>query len=77
MSLPAWGAWIEIYKCHRKGIDRLGRSPHGGRGLKLRNRGNKRVGGRSLPAWGAWIEISESGSKGGRWDVAPRMGGVD
>ena len=57
MSLPAWGAWIEIQfqTLTRRSV--AGRSPHGERGLKSRwNRGDK-PSTESLPAWGAWIEI--------------------
>ena len=34
-SLPAWGAWIEIPLLSIAGMESLGRSPHGERGLKF------------------------------------------
>ena len=34
LSQPSWAAWIEIQKKWRKKLLKLGRSPHGLRGLK-------------------------------------------
>ena len=41
LSLPAWGAWIEILSYVPSPAATLGRSPHGGRGLKLRGLGHQ------------------------------------
>ena len=57
MSLPAWGAWIEIYICSHFDKITISRSPHGGRGLKLYHAAVYAAIALSLPAWGAWIEI--------------------
>ena len=59
MSLPAWGAWIEISTENVKGGGAVRRSPHGERGLKC-SALNATVGSAwSLPAWGAWIEMEK------------------
>ena len=57
LSLPAWGAWIEIRGKRNHDSAPLGRSPHGERGLKCHRRAAQNQLNRSLPAWGAWIEI--------------------
>ncbi len=60
LSLPAWGAWIEIPSARRTKRAEKGRSPHGGRGLKLLITVSLKLDFRSLPAWGAWIEIYDN-----------------
>ena len=55
----------------------IGRSPHGGRGLKCERDGKKVATFGSLPAWGAWIEIKMREKAHELALVAPRMGGVD
>ena len=76
-SLPARGAWIEIFARTAQPCAAQRRSPHGERGLKyyIPRRLGRSV--KSLPARGAWIEIHPS-----KWivragPVAPRTGSVD
>ena len=57
MSLPAWGAWIEIHLLVSHVNIIACRSPHGGRGLKYKFTVKVFFYTKSLPAWGAWIEI--------------------
>ena len=62
-SLPAWGAWVEIYAQYKLVKSELSRSPHGERGLKyylLRQNVKLKM---SLPAWGAWVEIGSLTTK--------------
>ena len=54
-----------------------GRSPHGGRGLKLRYERVHQGLGESLPARGAWIETHTHELATPHGKVAPRTGGVD
>ena len=57
MSLPAWGAWIEIdgLRYYRAAFKSL---PAWGAWIEIRvMMVNINEDGKSLPAWGAWIEI--------------------
>ena len=57
LSLPAWGAWIEIYLWVGFFSVSQRRSPHGERGLKFLSWVRRNSHKMSLPAWGAWIEM--------------------
>ena len=76
-SLPAWGAWIEIFTVWGTKAKLKGRSPHGERGLKYLTEEDTLLFDRSLPAWGAWIEILPFAVDCFFCYVAPRMGSVD
>ena len=57
MSLPAWGAWIEIANEGKDAVPDGGSLPAWGAWIEiffLRLTSPERM---SLPAWGAWIEI--------------------
>ena len=57
-SLPARGAWIEIFSASTVSVCASSRSPHGERGLKFVHAELFcRQCATSLPARGAWIEI--------------------
>ena len=77
LSLPAWGAWIEIIAI--SGLDIENESlPAWGAWIEIpaklvRNSFSLP----SLPAWGAWIEITIVSKINGTTIVAPRMGSVD
>ena len=77
VSLPAWGAWIEMPRAPRPPDRKPCRSPHGERGLKSSKKVPLDETSASLPAWGAWIEISVLQDDGTIDLVAPRMGSVD
>ena len=57
VSLPARGAWIEIYFWRTRILFRLRRSLRGERGLKYHGKFFDNIILKSLPARGAWIEI--------------------
>ena len=67
LSLPAWGAWIEIFLDDHYADGKWGRSPHGERGLKfiVKCSVTENISG-SLPAWGAWIEMTRKPTVGWR-----------
>ena len=65
MSLPAWGAWVEIALIQRSFDLFARRSPHGERGLKSSFLSTTHTTLGSLPAWGAWVEISRQTVDGG------------
>ena len=54
-----------------------GRSPHGERGLKLKQAQKNMDTDGSLPARGAWIEVSVTTNANHPYFVAPRTGSVD
>ena len=64
-SLPARGAWIEIYRSRSHSGCGRSRSPHGERGLKYKRKRLQSYPRWSLPARGAWIEIYRSRSHSG------------
>ncbi len=77
LSLPAWGAWIEIDECCPITKKHPGRSPHGGRGLKFcMNEVSGMFVGRS-PHGGRGLKYCMDLPLMKERDVAPRMGGVD
>ena len=62
VSLPVWGAWIEMLRTLPRASMTSCRSPYGERGLKCcRCRDQNRLRW-SLPVWGAWIEIRRLGT---------------
>ena len=77
VSLPAWGAWIEIKLQMSRSLYLTCRSPHGERGLKCPSSTLSANYELSLPAWGAWIEMPMPCVLFVCPPVAPRMGSVD
>ena len=77
LSLPTRGAWIETTAGLVIRSKLEGRSPLGGRGLKLSYRDNGAVIYKSLPTRGAWIETTEPSHMHKAVLVAPHSGGVD
>ena len=57
VSLPVWGAWIEMRTRSQITCGATRRSPYGERGLKSRGTVHPLGLESSLPVWGAWIEI--------------------
>ena len=76
LSLPAWGAWIEISSLSPQLIAAMS-LPAWGAWIEIRRKRNERTDQGSLPAWGAWIEIWPTLIKSRCSRVAPRMGSVD
>ena len=76
-SLPARGAWIEMWTTTASRARSRSRSLHGERGLKLPSTHVLAAASSSLPARGAWIEISLSTASKSRSTVAPCTGSVD
>ena len=67
LSLPTWGAWIEMPSRGNQLHYPPSRSPHGERGLKYSGRGHYPLTLKSLPTWGAWIEMVLSTLRAGTW----------
>ena len=76
-SLPARGAWIEIFPTRLFAFLLISRSPQGERGLKYHRTPLRWPTAASLPARGAWIEIGKFESEDQEMEVAPRKGSVD
>ena len=66
-----WNANGAVERC------KLGRAPHGARGLKFHLGRRPLAGIQSRPARGAWIEIRIRTTSRAYATVAPRMGRVD
>ena len=76
MSLPAWGAWIEI-AVRRLALFNDQSLPAWGAWIEIGVNFITISYLSSLPAWGAWIEIGQPRLDPCAQQVAPRMGSVD
>jgi len=76
LSLPAWGAWIEIAD-HAESPDASVSLPAWGAWIEILKPGAEKLCSLSLPAWGAWIEIFIFALASPINTVAPRVGSVD
>ena len=75
-SLPARGAWIEIYQA-QDGTNRTVSLPARGAWIEIKSPTRKMDAISSLPARGAWIEMLGSSPARSSVLVAPRKGSVD
>ena len=77
LSLPVWGAWIEIGSTVLSLPTTKKSLPVWGAWIEMRKYrpAIRRL--QSLPVWGAWIEISADMLVIEVTDVAPRVGSVD
>ena len=76
LSLPAWGAWIEIHDCLHF-VAKKRSLPAWGAWIEITTAKVMQTLCLSLPAWGAWIEIETTCNVVSVFRVAPRMGSVD
>ena len=78
MSLPARGAWIEIFVERPQALAHLCRSPHGERGLKFRLMAdNPGLADRRSPHGERGLKYNKAVVLHFKHQVAPRTGSVD
>ena len=77
LSLPVWGAWIEIFLALQGFFSRAGRSPCGERGLKYRRPAALGAGARRSPCGERGLKSVKILRVRMLKLVAPRVGSVD